>query len=296
VVEMGIVEVTTVVESAGQLVTVGAQLVIVISLVVYTVEVVHLGGELDTGAEEVTGELPLGPAGLVTGELPLGPAGTLSVGEDPAGAVSVEEDPAGAVSVGVEPAGVVSVTGHTVVEMGIVEVTTVVESAGQLVTVGAQLVIVISLVVYTVEVVHLGGALEPGVIPAAGEVTGELPLGPAGLVTGELPLGPAGLEADPAGTDSVEEDPAGAVSVGIEPAGVVSVTGHTVVEMAMVEVTTVVESAGQLVTVGAQLVIVISLVVYTVEVVHLGGALEPGVIPAAGEVTGELPLGPAGTE
>lgn len=166
---------TTVVESAGQSVTVGAQLVIVISLVVYTVEVVHLGGALEPGAEEVTGELPLGPAGLVTGELPLGPAGldddpagTLSVGIEPVGAVSVGEDPAGVVDW--PAAGVVSVTGHTVVEMAMVEVTTVVESAGQLVTVGAQLVIVISLVVYTVEVVHLGGALEPGVIPAAGEV------------------------------------------------------------------------------------------------------------------------------
>jgi hypothetical protein len=51
-------------------------------------------------------------------------------------------------------AGVVSVTGQTVVEMGMVEVTTVVESAGQLVTLAAQLVMVISLVVYTVEVVN----------------------------------------------------------------------------------------------------------------------------------------------
>lgn len=51
-------------------------------------------------------------------------------------------------------------------------------------------------------------------------------------------------------------------------AGVVSVTGQTVVETAMVEVTTVVESAGQLVTLAAQLVMVTSLVVYTVEVVH----------------------------
>jgi hypothetical protein len=39
------------------------------------------------------------------------------------------------------------VTGQTVVVTGIVEVTTVVESAGQFVTVEAQLVIVISLVV-----------------------------------------------------------------------------------------------------------------------------------------------------
>lgn len=41
----------------------------------------------------------------------------------------------------------VSVTGHTVVETGIVDVTITVESAGQFVTVGAQLVIVTSLVV-----------------------------------------------------------------------------------------------------------------------------------------------------
>lgn len=90
--------------------------------------------------------------------------------------------------------------------------------------------------------------------------------------TGELPLGLAGDDA-----------------VGVDPAGPVSVTGHTVVETAMVEVTTVVESAGQLVTVGAQLVIVISLVVYTVDVVHLGGELAPGVEPPTGEVA-------AGTE
>jgi len=38
----------------------------------------------------------------------------------------------------------------------------------------------------------------------------------------------------------------------------VSVTGQTVVEIAMMEVTTLVDSAGQLVTVGAQLVTVIS--------------------------------------
>ena len=53
----------------------------------------------------------------------------------------------------------------------------------------------------------------------------------------------------------------------VAPTGVISVTGHTVVEIAIVEVVTTVESAGQLVTSGAQLVIVISLVAYTVEVV-----------------------------
>lgn len=69
-------------------------------------------------------------------------------------------------------------------------------------------------------------------------------------------------------------------------------TGHTVVEIAIVEVTTVVDPAGQLVTVGAQLVIVISEVVYTVEVVNCGG-VEEGVtagvdcagLEAGGEVT-----------
>lgn len=40
----------------------------------------------------------------------------------------------------------------------------------------------------------------------------------------------------------------------------VSVTGQIVVETAIIEVMTVVESAGQLVTVGAQLVMVISVV------------------------------------
>ena len=47
----------------------------------------------------------------------------------------------------------------------------------------------------------------------------------------------------------------------VELAVSVSVTGQIVVEIAIVEVTTVVESAGQSVTVAAQLVIVISLVV-----------------------------------
>lgn len=85
---------------------------------------------------------------------------------------------------------------------------------------------------------------------------------------------------------------AGRLPLGLGPAGVVSVTGHTVVEMAMVEVTIEVESAGQLVTVGAQLVTVISLVVYTVDVVHFGGMLAAGVVvPAAGEV----PVGEEGT-
>jgi len=74
-------------------------------------------------------------------------------------------------------------------------------------------------------------------------VTGDEPEGTAGEDAGELSLELVGI--DGAEVDSDE---------------VVSVTGQTVVLMGIVEVMTVVECAGQFVTVGAQLVIVISLV------------------------------------
>jgi hypothetical protein len=100
-----------------------------------------------------------------------------------------------------------------------VEVTTVVESAGQLVTVGAQLVIVISLVVYTVEVVHLGGELAPGVVPAAGEVAaGTEGEGTPGTVE------PTGLEAvgmETVGTEAIEEEAMPLVAEGVGRAEVV---------------------------------------------------------------------------
>ena len=86
----------------------------------------------------------------------------------------------------------------------------------------------------------VGGADELGPAGAAGEVldTGLEPEGPAaGVVPEGLPV--------TAGVDDVSE----------------AVMGQTVVEMAMVEVTTTVECAGQLVTVGAQLVMVTSVVV-----------------------------------
>jgi hypothetical protein len=81
----------------------------------------------------------------------------------------------------------------------------------------------------------------------------------------------------------------------------VSVTGQIVVESAMVEVTTTVESAGQLVIDAAQLVTVISRVVKTVDVVHFCEVVAAGVLfgvgtdkeigEVTGELSGELPLG-----
>ena len=58
-----------------------------------------------------------------------------------------------------------AVTGHTVVETGTTEVTTTVDLAGQLTTVGAQLVTVTKLVEYTVEVVYWGAGLEAAAEP-----------------------------------------------------------------------------------------------------------------------------------
>jgi hypothetical protein len=66
-------------------------------------------------------------------------------------------------------------------------------------------------------------------------------------------------------------------------------TGQTVVEIAIVEVTTIVECAGQLVTVGAQLVMVISVVVKTVDVVNDSiGQVVPGVDVMTAEVVGKV--------
>lgn len=187
----------------------------------------------------------------------------------------------------VAPAVVVSVTGQTVVEMGIVEVTTVVESAGQSVTSAAQLVMVTSLVVKIVEVVIWTEDVITGVDDAEDLVVS--------LAVGE---------------DDTSDVLAGSTLLGLGPADkeeavvadVASVTGHTVVEIAIVEVTTVVESAGQSVTSGAQLVMVISLVVNTVEVVIFTGVLTTGVVTGDTEEPGTetdvliLELEPSTTE
>jgi len=73
----------------------------------------------------------------------------------------------------------------------------------------------------------------------------------------EPPMGAAMAELEGLVPRAAElEAPIGAATAELEIP--VAVTGHTVVETAMTEVTTVVDSAGQLVTVGAQLVMVIS--------------------------------------
>ena len=68
-------------------------------------------------------------------------------------------------------------------------------------------------------------------------------------------------------------------------------TGQTVVEIATVEVITIVDCAGQLVTVGAQLVMVISVVVKTVDVVNDAVSdVVSGVDVMTTEVVGEVAI------
>lgn len=97
----------------------------------------------------------------------------------------------------------------------------------------------------------------------AGEVATDVTLGtpgvPAGTETAGVLLGAGDSDGEPTGKTLLGLGPTGTDGE-LAPAGVVSVTGHTVVEMAIVDVVTMVESAGQLVTLAAQLVIVISLV------------------------------------
>jgi hypothetical protein len=93
-------------------------------------------------------------ADVSIGEAPDGVEPTLSRGEEPAGGAEGVPVSAGDEGIEAETTGVpVAVTGQMVVEMAMVFVMTVTELAGQLVTVGAQLVMVISVVVKTVDVV-----------------------------------------------------------------------------------------------------------------------------------------------
>jgi hypothetical protein len=108
---------------------------------------------------------------------------------------------------------------------------------------------------------HLGSTLGQGTLVADDEAVvaevvtevGETPVAPV-PVTWEYP-GPAGAVVETAETPEVS----------------VAVTGHTVVETAMVEVTTMIEFVGQLATVGAQSEEVMAVVVYTVDVVSWTG-------------------------
>lgn len=114
----------------------------------------ELGLGLEFDKDEVVGEFPAGdePAGETAEEIADETADEIAV------ETAVETATAGLVSVAettvLWPVSV-AVTGQIVVETAIVWVTTVLELAGQLVTVGAQLVMVTSVVVYTVEVVKL---------------------------------------------------------------------------------------------------------------------------------------------
>jgi hypothetical protein len=116
------------------------------------VEVVIWTGVVISGVEAA--EVP---AGLLVVKGTDGEAETEDVGTDVSlGGGTPADEPIGRTLLGLGTTGidtelvtaaVVSVTGQTVVEIAIVEVTTVVESAGQLTTSGAQLVMVTSLVV-----------------------------------------------------------------------------------------------------------------------------------------------------
>ena len=145
------------------------------------------------------------------------------------------------------------------------QVHTVVDSAGQFFTVGAQLVMVATEVVKTVLVVIWTGLVVD-----------------AGVSVKEMDEDVTADTSDEDGdvtADTSEEDDGDVTADTSEEDGVVyteddttaelntSVTGQTVVETAMVEVTTVVDPAGQFFTVGAQLVMVATEVVKIVDVV-----------------------------
>jgi hypothetical protein len=137
--------------------------------------------------------------------------------------------------------------GQTVVEMGIVSVTTVVESAGQSGISGAHDVTVWTVVVKMVEVVMLGvvsGRSEDGVtggVVSGGGISEEGTGG--GVGTGVSVVVGATSGSDVGGTSGSDEGGTSGSSVG-GTSGLpdsVSVTGHTVVEMATVSVTRMVE-------------------------------------------------------
>lgn len=205
----------------GQVVTVSYVTTVVVtpSVIAGAVLEAVTAGVVMAGAEELdsTGELPVG---VLSGEVSEGavsvavsvgvPEGVSESVSDGAVSVAVSEgvtsgvglpelDPA-ATEEGRETEAVsVAVTGHTVVETAMVEVMTLIELAGQLGTVGAQLVMVISLVVYTVEVVHWTGVVTgTGVVmPAEDDVGTTSDEDGTGVgMTGVDDSGPTGVEDD----------------------------------------------------------------------------------------------------
>lgn len=215
VVETGTVTVDTTVERAGQFVTPEAQLVIVVTLVEKTVDV----DDMTTG-ELTRTELddPVAMAELLARIELLAPALTAVLALELAAVLE-------------------RVTKLTVVETGTVIVDTTVERAGQLVTLDAQLVMVMTLVEKIVDVER--------------ETTGE-------LTRTELD--------EPVATAEVElltraELLATALAAVLE-----IVTELTVVETGTVTVDTTVERAGQFITPSAQLVIVVTRVEKIVDV------------------------------
>lgn len=95
-------DVTTVVESAGQSVTVAAQLVIVISLVLYTVDTVHLPGVLEAGLVTTTAGVVVPTAGV---EMPAAEEGTEAVGTETGGLGETETPGFPGIETTVLPAG-----------------------------------------------------------------------------------------------------------------------------------------------------------------------------------------------
>lgn len=182
-------EVTT--EVTGQVVTVTT----VISVVVVPSAMTDEAAAVVPTALETAGE-------VVVGEVPT--AVEASAEEVSATGLAPEAEGEAAVlwtDVSGTEAASVSVTGQIVVETGIVDVTTTVDLAGQFVTSGAQLVIVTSLVAYTVEVVNFWAA---DVVGAGEEAAGEEAAEVALEVALEASSEEAGVTADEASTDEAE--------------------------------------------------------------------------------------------
>lgn len=134
------------------------------------------------------------------------------------------------------------------------------------------------------------GAVSTGVVENGADDSGTETAGLdcAGVVSaGEVSTGVVSTDADDAGTDDSGTSMAGLDCAGVEEAGgtlPASLTGQTVVETAITEVTTLVEDAGQLVIVGAQDVTVKVAVLKIVEVVIW---TEDGDTSAVGETSVE---------